>query len=125
MRKAIPVTEIITIVITILILTAFSIPRHMRLRNEAKGIAELATVGNIQAGLYTYVARTQKWPYQLDDAKPGTSASKKNAFFSEVYPQGSGVTEGWSKSAQNPNLYHSPTGNMYEYNTVTGEFLKL
>lgn len=124
MRKAITITEIITIVITILILTAFSLPRHMRLRNEAKEISERAVVGDIRAGICNYVARNQKWPSQLDEAKPGTSTSQKNTFFSEVCLEG-GVAEGWSKSSQNPNLYHSPTGNMYEYNSVTGEFLKL
>ncbi|MBN2482728.1 MAG: type II secretion system protein [Candidatus Omnitrophica bacterium] len=124
MKKGITLTEIIAIVVVILLLTAFSLPRYFRLKQEGKEIAESGVVGGIRAGIYSYVAQNQTWPTQLDSAPTGSKASHDNRFFTMVYPQG-GIDKGWTKDPRSENLYHSPADNMYEYNPVTGEFLKL
>lgn len=108
------------VIVILAILASVAIPRFVDLSTSANQAAEDGVVAGITTGLTSYYAMNLSYPATLGVASVGP-CTDANSCFTNVLGQG-GITEGWRKNTA--LTYTGPTGSIFTYDAVNGEFTK-
>lgn len=130
-RTGFTLVELVVTLVILSVLTGIALPAFIDLRTEAQASAEAYVTGSIRSALQTYFidpaqGNRQSYPATLDDWPNGTICAKSacgnpaESCFNHVLVQGGLRDANWTKLT--PTTYQGPTGTVYTYSSLTGEF---
>jgi len=133
-QKGFTLIELCMVICLIGVLSLVAIPQYYNLIEDANVAAEQGVVGGVRSGIYTYMANQvvscdedaceNPYPVQLDTLPAGTVCSVLNPCFTTVLAQG-GVTSQWRKSITSARYKNIYSGNVYRYDSDTGNFIQV